>query len=102
MSYFPYGGKPVTEIASGGNILTFQQYLNAAIDLSAPKGVPNSIANFDGRAMAGFAPLDPPLVAWITSVSLFKQWHYDRISPFCGTSPVCIDLLKICANTSPI
>src|SRR6218665_2979702 len=27
-----------------------------------PRGGPNSIANFDGGDMAGFAPLDPPLL----------------------------------------
>src|SRR6218665_1551621 len=37
-----------------------------------PRG-PNSIANFDGGAMAGFAPLDPPL----SSFNIFKNSHLD-------------------------
>src|SRR6218665_1613888 len=37
---------------------TKSQYYHCSF---CPRGGPNSIANFDGEAMAGFAPLDPPL-----------------------------------------
>jgi len=61
MVFFCRGGQIHRPNRSGGaKILTFQQIHSAIITLSALEGGPNSIANFDGGAMAGFAPpLDP-------------------------------------------
>src|SRR6218665_1731971 len=44
------------------------------------------------------------VVAWITSVPLFEQWHYEGISPFLWyiSSLHTLVLLKINANASPI
>ena len=54
---FCRAAKSVAKINKGGvKILTFQQIHSATITISALKGGPNSIANFDGGAMAGFAP----------------------------------------------
>src|SRR6218665_3386538 len=41
---------------------TKSQYYHCSF---CPRGGPNSIANFDAGAMAGFAPLDPPLFIYI-------------------------------------
>src|SRR6218665_2681014 len=56
--FFRWGGaKSVADIDTGwAKIPTFRQIDNAIITLSAPEGGPNSIDNFDGVAMAGFAP----------------------------------------------
>jgi len=56
MVFFHRGAKSVANIATGGQnpyFSTKSQYYHCSF---CPGGGPNSIANFDGGAMAGFAP----------------------------------------------
>ena len=67
MVFFHRGDRSVADIDTGGpNSLTFQQNHNTTIAFSVPKGA-KLHCQFRWGAMAGFAPLDPPLTTDIDS-----------------------------------
>src|SRR6218665_1089836 len=85
--YFSVGvPNPVPTIDTGGQNPYFSTKSHCYHCSFCPGGGPNSIANFDGGAMAGFAPsLDPPLVSgWIDELTNGRM--DERMSAWMGES----------------
>jgi len=94
--FFIGGAKSVADIATGGpkSFSTKSQYYHYSF---CPGGGPNSIANFDVGAMAGFAPLDPPLYTYIraqTAHRLHTRAPADRTLMWLHTSMYACPLTK--------
>src|SRR6218665_1382247 len=73
---FRRGGQiPSRHRYGGPKSLPFRHIHSAIITLSAPRKGPNSIDNFDDEAMAGFAPLDLPLVSPAIMLTMFRPTY---------------------------
>src|SRR6218665_1711409 len=68
--YFSVGGQIRNRQRYGEpNLLLLGKFTMLSLLFLPPRGRPNSIANFDG-GMAGFAPLDQPLIRIVANLPL--------------------------------